>query len=207
MKIKSKLKKLLCEFWKGIIGLEPNQSVKTLSEKDLYEFYRDLGYQPLGMVLFFVVLLWFTTTTVGNGAFDVLLAISFGCVVFFFILKICWPKWRIDVKKEEEEVDCEFNQVGFKGFLTYDGKDYVVEDYILKDKKLQELNFELEYDEKENKEVRIFYSADEPKFVKVTEVTYINGLRLSYKIISWSFFSTCIIATFVMVIGALVIVL
>ena len=207
MKIKDKLKKLLHDFWKGIIGLEPSRSIKALSEKDLYEFYRDLGYQPLAMALFFAVLLWLTTTTVLAGAFDVLLGVSFGCVVFFFLLKLCWPKWKIDVNREEKDVDCEFNQVGFKGFLSYNGRDYLVEDYTLKDGKLYELDFGLEYDEEQQKEVRIFYSCDEQKFLKITEVTYVSGLRLSYKIVSWSFFSICIIATFVMVIGSLIILL
>lgn len=207
MEIKNKLKKLLHEFCNGIIGLESNQSFKNLSEKELYDFYRDLGYQPLGMALFFAVLLWFTTTTIGNCAFDTLLATSFGCVVCFFLLKICWPKWKIDIKREEEDVDCEFNKVGFKGFLTYDGKDYLVEDYVLKNNELFELNLELGNDEQGGKEARIFYSVDEQKFIKVTEKVCVNGLRLSYKIVSWSFFAVCIIATFVMIVGALAIVL
>ena len=205
MQIKNKLKNFLSEFWKGIIGLDVNQSIKTLSEKDLCEFYRYLGYQPLAMVLFFALLLWLTTTTVLAGAYDVLLAISFGCVLFFFLVKLCWPKWKIVVDSEDEEVDCEFNQVGFKGFLTYNGRDYLVEDYVLANNKLVELNLPLERDEEGQKEVRIFYSADDPKFLKITEVTHVDGLRLSYKIISWIFFSICFIATFVMVIGALVI--
>lgn len=207
MKIKSKLKKLLCEFWNGIIGLSPDQSIKSLSEEDLYLLYRDLGYQPLGMALFFLFMLWFLSISVKAGVFDTLFAISFGCVVFFFILKICWPKRKISIERNEEEVDCEFNQVGFKGFLTYNGKDYVVDDYIYEDKKLIELNLELECNEREGRLVRIFYSAVDPKFLKITEVKHIGGLRLSYKIVSWSLFAICFIATFTMIIGSLIILL
>jgi len=205
MKTKNKLKEILSNFWKGIVGLEPDQSIKTLSETELYGFYRDLGYQPFAMVLFFASILWFLSMNVSSGKFDMLFVVSFGVVVFSFILKLLWPKRRKVIKREQEDVDAEFNQVGFKGFLTYDGRDYVVEDYSLSGKNLSNLSFLLEFDKEKRRVVKIVYLKDERKFVKITDVVVTSGLNKSYRVISWIFFIISIISTFVMIVGTLVI--
>ena len=205
MKTKNKLKEILSNFWKGIVGLEPDQSIKTLSETELYGFYRDLGYQPFAMVLFFASILWFLSMNVSSGKFDMLFVVSFGVVVFSFILKLLWPKRRKIIKREQEDVDAEFNQVGFKGFLTYDGRDYVVEDYSLSGKNLSNLSFLLEFDKEKRRVVKIVYLKDERKFVKITDVVVTSGLNKSYRVISWIFFIISIISTFVMIVGTLVI--
>ena len=205
MKTKNKLKEILSNFWKGIVGLEPDQSIKTLSETELYGFYRDLGYQPFAMVLFFASILWFLSMNVSSGKFDMLFVVSFGVVVFSFILKLLWPKRRKVIKREQEDVDAEFNQVGFKGFLTYDGRDYVVEDYSLSGKNLSNLSFLLEFDKEKGRVVKIVYLKDERKFVKITDVVVTSGLNKSYRVISWIFFIISIISTFVMIVGTLVI--
>lgn len=205
MKTKNKLKEILSNFWKGIVGLEPDQSIKTLSETELYGFYRDLGYQPFAMVLFFASILWFLSMNVSSGKFDMLFVVSFGVVVFSFILKLLWPKRRKVIKREQEDVDAEFNQVGFKGFLTYDGRDYVLEDYSLSGKNLSNLSFLLEFDKEKRRVVKIVYLKDERKFVKITDVVVTSGLNKSYRVISWIFFIISIISTFVMIVGTLVI--
>lgn len=204
MKTKT-LSKFFSNFWKSVIGLEPNQSIKTLSEEELNVFYRDLGYNVLAAVLFIALLLWITTTTVATGKFDTLIAISFGFVVGFFLIKICWQRLNLKVDFHDEIVDAKFFMDGDDGFLSYGGKDYPVEDFSLMDDKLCDLDLTLS--KTENKEERIFYIECADKFIKRTESIKNCGIRKSYKIVSWAFFSVCVLSVISMVVGALIIIL
>ena len=106
------------------MGLEPYQTVKSLSGKELDEFYERLGYDTFAMNLLCVVVLWITSVTVGHGMFDTLIAASFGFVVIFLIIKLCWPERQMEKEFHDEVVDAKFYMKGNAGFLSYDGKDY-----------------------------------------------------------------------------------
>ena len=190
------------KFWKRIIGLEPNATIKSLSEKELSEFYKDLGYEVFAVVVLLGLILFITNTTVGTGMFSTLLKIVFGVVAFFLILKLCWSRFKVVDLVKEEEVECSFYTTKrgseVDGFLVYEGDTYMVEDFALMGNELSELSVIIFEDEKS--EIRIFYSNDEGKFIKITEKLEVAGISPSYKFMSWLFFAVCGVAIIAMLV-------
>lgn len=191
------------------MGLEPYQTISSLSEKELDEFYECLGYGAFAVNLLCVIVLWITSVTVGHGMFDTLIAVSFGFVVLSLILKLYWPKYKVDKEFHDEVVNAKFYMEGNAGFLSYDGKDYPLENFEIKDGKLYAMNYLLRSDLKDKKKIEemIFNVKDKCIFIKRIYLFRYSDQLHSYRIVSWIFFATALVGVLSMVIGSIVIAL
>ena len=189
------------------MGLEPYQTIDSLPEQELDEFHERLGYDAFVLVLVCVVVLWITSMTIAHGMFDNLLAFSFGFVALCLILKLCWPEYKVEKDFHDEVVSASFYRKGNGGFLSYDGKDYPLDDFEILDGKLHTLYYLLSRTIKDKKrtEEKIFYVKSQDIFIKRTCWTWLSDQRRSYRVISWIFFGADIVGVLSMVIGAIII--
>ena len=188
---------------KSMTGLNPSQSIRSLSDEEKYTFYRDLGFEPLGWLLVLMLIIFITSMTVGEHKFDVLLAVVFGIGVFSLLVKLFWPKFKTIKTTEREETNCKFFMRGNRGFLVYNNQELEVYDFGLYNGKLCELVLELDEGKEEIYSSRIYYSVREDKFYKVIERYYQGGLSVSYVTISWIYFSVLILCCLALIGGSI----
>lgn len=207
MEAKQKILRFFSRIWKSLIGLEPCQAIDSLSEKELDEFYERLGYDALALNLVCLVILWLTSTTVGHGMFDTLIAISFGFEIFFLLFKIFWPEYKTKEDFHDEVVNAKFYMKGNRGFLSYAGKDYPLEDFEISDGELYGLNYVLrsDFENKKKTEEMIFYVNEKDIFIKRIYWTWFSDQLPSYRVVSWIFFAVSLIGLASMVVGAILI--
>ena len=198
--------------WKVLIGLGPSQSINTLSENELYEFYRDLGYEVFSAVLLLWVVAFMTTTSVAEGALNGLLLTSVCVVVFLLLFKVCWRKHKLSITERTDEVYAKFHMEDNSGLLDYELRTYLLspDDFCLWDNKLFQLSLLLEDEDCGKSHIKswIYYSDEADKFFKVTRIEVEEDeVNPSYKVISWIFFSVCLLSIAWLIIGSLVILL
>lgn len=206
---KNKSSGLFTRVWKWLIGLEPGQSIDSLSRKEIYEFYASLGLAPLGVAILMIVVLFILSTTIGLGMYDTAIGILLGVVVLSFLVKWCCERYDIYQDDDVHEVHCTFwQEQDGKGYLEYNGQRYPVDDFVMKDGKLCELLLVLyeNYDNEQYSSAVIFYLEDEKVFMRRTERQYVLGLTSLYKVVSWIAFFVILIAILVMAIGIMVVV-